>query len=31
MQMTERYSRSRSDVAKRAAVAIDSLFDDPKN
>lgn len=31
MQMTERYSRSRSDVAKRAAVAIDSLFDDPEN
>ncbi|WP_375386763.1 tyrosine-type recombinase/integrase [uncultured Microbacterium sp.] len=27
MQMTERYSRSRSDVAKRAAAAIDSLFD----
>lgn len=26
MQMTERYSRSRSDVAKRAAAAIDSLF-----
>ena len=29
MQMTERYSRSRSDVAKRAAAAIDSLFEDP--
>lgn len=27
MQMTERYSRARSDVAKRAAAAIDSLFD----
>ncbi|WP_448389509.1 tyrosine-type recombinase/integrase [Microbacterium aurum] len=26
MQMTERYSRARSDVAKRAAAAIDSLF-----
>lgn len=26
MQMTERYSRSRSDVAKRAAAAIDTLF-----
>lgn len=28
MQMTERYSRARSDVAKRAAAAIDSLFGD---
>ncbi|WDH79245.1 site-specific integrase [Microbacterium esteraromaticum] len=27
MQMTERYSRARSDVAKRAAAAIDSLLD----
>ncbi len=27
MQMTERYSRARSDVAKRAAAAIDSLFE----
>ena len=26
MQMTERYSRARSDVARRAAAAIDSLF-----
>ncbi|WP_295790733.1 tyrosine-type recombinase/integrase [uncultured Microbacterium sp.] len=26
MQVTERYSRARSDVAKRAAAAIDSLF-----
>lgn len=31
MQMTERYSRSRSDVAKRAAAAIDSLFEDPRS
>lgn len=28
MQMTERYSHARSDVAQRAANAIDSLFDD---
>ena len=27
MQMTERYSRARSDVAQRAAAAIDSLFE----
>lgn len=27
MQMTERYSRARSEVARRAAAAIDSLFD----
>jgi integrase len=27
MQMTERYSHARSDVAQRAAAAIDSLFD----
>ena len=28
MQMTERYSHARSDVAQRAANAIDSLFED---
>jgi len=28
MQMTERYSPARSDVAKRAAAAIDILFDE---
>ena len=30
MQMTERYSHARSDVAQRAANAIDSLFDEPE-